>query len=93
MPETDDIHRLIQSEEDFDAFIAKVNDQGSFYEIFTAVERTGIETEQVLEQTTIDEIDHFMLGWMRLLWEAHRSHPKHTDDDPGLLELLFFPQY
>lgn len=73
MLETGEIHHLVRSAEDFQSFVDEVNDQGSFYELFTAVERTGRDQEPTLAQPTIDEIDFMMLGWLRLVWKAHQE--------------------
>lgn len=96
MPDTDPIHELVRSEPDFEALIAKVNDEARFYELFTSVEGVGRETDMILDVETIHEIDHYMLGWMALLWEAHQSEPAHKDaklDDlrrePSMKDVFF----
>jgi|GEM_PF-6752227 len=96
MPDTDQIHELVRSEPDFEAFIAKVNDDARFFELFTSVEGVGREMELILDVETIPEIDHFMLGWMALLWEAHQLEPAHEEaklDDlrrePSMKDVFF----
>ena len=96
MADKDEVHQLVRSEAGFESFIEEVNDQASFYGVFVAVEKLGRETEPGLEQNTIGEIDYMMLGWLRLLWEAHHQHSIKVSEEElekpnefGLKDLLF----
>ena len=88
MPDTEKIHKLVQEEDTFEEFLVAVNDQQKFYELFVAVEGVGRETGFDLDLETIQEIDHFMIGWMRLLWEAHHGDPDQVRD-PSFRDVFF----
>jgi hypothetical protein len=88
MANTEKIHKLVEEEDDFEEFLIAVNDQRKFYELFVSVEGVGRETGYELDLDTIEEIDHFMVGWMRLLWEAHHGNPDKVRE-PSFRDVFF----
>ncbi len=88
MPSTKRIHEMVKQQDDFEEFLVSVNDDANFYELFTSVEGVGRETHFGSKIDTIDEIDHFILGWLRLLWEAHHGNPDKVRD-PSFRDVFF----
>lgn len=72
MPDTEELHGLIDAYDSFYALLDDLNTEQYSFEVLAAIEGIGKD----IDQTNLEEYEcltHIEMGWLRMVWEAHQE--------------------